>query len=136
MYDISSKRVILKAHEDAYASQIAYIPFLGAGIEIQPLTGSEWAQVCEVRGRDVQVNAPDMGICARNRYQGDILTCRLGLVAEWTEEELGRLPAGTIKQIAAAIESISSTEEEGGLEEIEPAKVISLKVIPDLSGDE
>jgi hypothetical protein len=123
MSELRTKQQIL---EGTKATESVYIDQIDSEVEIKPLTDGRWARVQEVAtqglrmvvrkgGRETELDA---GRSAVNNHNAQLLTCRMGLVEDWTDAELDRLPAGSVKAISNAIKRLSGIADDEDEQEV------------------
>jgi len=97
------------------AQQEVEIPSLGDTVLIRPLSSGEWARVQEALAKGITIDMTearrggkvDLGAVLHNDYKSDILICKMGLVEDYTEDELSRLPVRVVSEISQAIQDIT-----------------------------
>lgn len=96
------------------------IESLKGEVEIHAITDGEYAQVQRVATQGLRMTIRkrgdeqefDAGDAAKNERASNILTCKLGLVENWSDTELDRLPAGATAEIANAIQEFSGVSKD------------------------
>lgn len=97
------------------AQQEVEISSLGDTVLVRPLSSGEWARVQEALAKGINIDMTearrggkvDLGVVLHNDYKSDILICKMGLVEDYTEEELSRLPVIVVNEISQAIQNIT-----------------------------